>query len=63
MDKVLFHHDNAQPYTARAKLSKFQKFGWELMLHPTHSLVIATYNSSSKEVLKRGYITNKTVLT
>lgn len=66
--KVLFHHDNARPHTARQTLGKLNELGWELMPHPPYSPDIApcdyhlfrglqshmsNKNYSSKEAIKR----------
>lgn len=39
--KVLFHHDNARPHTARTMLQKISEFNWELLPHPAYSPDIA----------------------
>lgn len=39
--KVLFHHDNARPHTARTTLQKISEFNWELLPHPPYSPDIA----------------------
>jgi hypothetical protein len=35
--RVLFHHDNARPHTARATLGRIQELQWELLEHPPYS--------------------------
>ncbi|CAK9805830.1 Histone-lysine N-methyltransferase SETMAR [Anthophora plagiata] len=39
--KVLLHHDNAKPHTARTMLQKISEFNWELLPHPAYSPDIA----------------------
>ena len=39
--KVLFHHDNARPHTARTTLQKISELNWELLPHPAYSPDIA----------------------
>ena len=34
---VIFHHDNATPYTSLASRQKLLRFIWEVMLHPPYS--------------------------
>ena len=34
---VIFHHDNATPYTSLATRQKLLRLGWEVMLHPPYS--------------------------
>ena len=38
---VIFQHDNATPYTSLATRQKLLRLGWEVMLHPPYSLVLA----------------------
>ncbi|CAK9828010.1 Mariner Mos1 transposase [Anthophora retusa] len=35
--RVLFHHDNARPHTARITVEKIKNFNWELLPHPPYS--------------------------
>ena len=39
---VIFHYDNAAPYTSLATRQKLLRLGWEVMLHPPYSSDMAS---------------------
>jgi histone-lysine N-methyltransferase SETMAR len=39
--RILFHHDNARPHTARATQERIQELQWELLEHPLYSPYLA----------------------
>ncbi|CAH2243567.1 jg12878 [Pararge aegeria aegeria] len=39
---VGFHHDNARPHTSLATQQKVREFGWEVLMHPSFSLELAS---------------------
>ena len=39
---VIFHHDNAAPYTSLATRKKLLRLGWEALLHPPYSPDLAS---------------------
>jgi len=38
---VIFHHDNARPYTSVMTRQKLRQLGWEVLMHPPYSPDIA----------------------
>ena len=34
---VIFHHDNARPYTSVMTRQKLRQLGWEVLMHPPYS--------------------------
>ena len=38
---VVFHHDNAQPYTSLITRNKLTSLGWEVLMHPPYNSNLA----------------------
>jgi histone-lysine N-methyltransferase SETMAR len=42
--KVILHHDNAWPHTARLTLEKIDNMGWKFLPHPLYSPDLAPFD-------------------